>query len=38
MLAAFLMGLAGGQRAMTPLAAVAIAAAGDRLPAGSAVP
>jgi len=34
MLAPFLMGLIGGQRAMTPLAAVAVAAACDRLPAG----
>lgn len=32
MLASFLMGLAGGQRAMTPLAATAIAASVGRLP------
>ena len=33
MLASFLMGLVGGQRAMTPLAAVTLAAASGRLPA-----
>jgi uncharacterized membrane protein len=32
MLASFLMGLVGGQRAMTPLAAVSIAAARGKLP------
>ena len=32
MLASFLMGIVGGQRAMTPLAAVALAAAQGRLP------
>ena len=32
MLASFLMGLVGGQRSMTPLAAVAVAAARDDLP------
>lgn len=38
MLASFLMGLVGGQRAMTPLAAVAIAAARSELPAGNGGP
>jgi uncharacterized membrane protein len=38
MLASFLMGLVGGQRAMTPLAAVAIAAARDELPADTGAP
>lgn len=38
MLASFLMGLAGGQRAMTPLAAVSIAAASGRLPADNGAP
>lgn len=38
MLASFLMGLAGGQRAMTPLATVAIAAARGQLPADSGAP
>jgi len=38
MLASFLMGLVGGQRAMTPLAAVAIAAARDELPADNGAP
>ncbi len=33
MLASFLMGLVGGQRAMTPLAALAMATARDELPA-----
>jgi len=32
MLASFLMGLVGGQRAMAPLAAVSIAAARGKLP------
>lgn len=32
MLSSFLMGLVGGQRSMTPLAAVALAATADRLP------
>ena len=35
---AFLMGLVGGQRAMTPLAAVAIAAARGELPADNGAP
>ena len=38
MLASFLMGLVGGQRAMTPLAAVSIAAARGRLRASDAAP
>ncbi|MFT8245750.1 DUF4126 family protein [Roseomonas sp. BN140053] len=38
MLAPFLMGLVGGQRAMTPLAAVAVAAARGRLPADNGAP
>lgn len=38
MLASFLMGLVGGQRAMTPLATVAIAAARGELPAGNGAP
>ena len=38
MLASFLIGLVGGQRAMTPLAAVAIAAARDELPADNGAP
>jgi uncharacterized membrane protein len=38
MLASFLMGLVGGQRAMTPLAAVAIASARGELPADSGAP
>ena len=38
MLASFLMGLVGGQRAMTPLAAVSIAAACGRLPADNGAP
>lgn len=38
MLSAFLMGLVGGQRAMTPLAAVAVSAASGRLPANSGAP
>lgn len=38
MLASFLMGLVGGQRAMTPLAAVSIAAARGELPADSGAP
>lgn len=38
MLASFLMGLVGGQRSMTPLAAVAVAAARDGLPPGCAAP
>ena len=38
MLASILMGLVGGQRAMTPLAAVAIAAARDELPADNGAP
>jgi uncharacterized membrane protein len=38
MLASFLMGLVGGQRAMTPLATVAIAAARDELPADNGAP
>jgi uncharacterized membrane protein len=38
MLASFLMGLVGGQRAMTPLAVVAIAAARDELPADNGAP
>ncbi|MCQ8239328.1 DUF4126 family protein [Rhizosaccharibacter radicis] len=38
MLRSILMGLAGGQRAMTPLAAVAVAAATGRLPPGNGAP
>ena len=38
MLAAFKMGLVGGQRAMTPLATVAIAAARGELPADNGAP
>lgn len=38
MLASFLMGLVGGQRAMTPLAAVSIAAAYGRLRANDGAP
>lgn len=38
MLATFLMGLVGGQRAMTPLATVAIAAARGELPADNGAP
>lgn len=38
MLASFLMGLVGGQRSMTPLAAVAVAAARDDLPRDCAAP
>ena len=38
MLAPFLMALVGGQRAMTPLATVAMAAARDELPADSGAP
>ena len=38
MLASFLMGLVGGQRAMTPLATVAIAGARGELPADSGIP
>lgn len=38
MLASFLMGLVGGQRAMTPLATVAIAAARGELPTNSGFP
>ncbi|WP_242096078.1 MULTISPECIES: DUF4126 domain-containing protein [unclassified Sphingomonas] len=38
MLASFLMGLVGGQRAMTPLAVVAIAAARDELPDDNGAP
>jgi uncharacterized membrane protein len=38
MLASFLMGLAGGQRAMTPLATVAIAAARGELPVDNGAP
>ena len=38
MLASFLMGLVGGQRAMTPLAAVAIAGARGELPADNGAP
>lgn len=34
MLLSFLMGLVGGQRALTPLAAVSVAAASGRLPVG----
>ncbi len=38
MLAAFLIGLPAGQRSLTPLAAVAVAAARGRLPADSGAP
>ena len=38
MLAAFLMGLVGGQRAMAPLAAVSVAAARGALPADNGAP
>lgn len=38
MLASFLIGLVGGQRAMTPLAAVAVAGARGELPADSGAP
>ncbi len=38
MLASFLIGIVGGQRAMTPLAAVAIAAARDELPVDNGAP
>ncbi len=38
MLASFLMGLVGGQRAMTPLAVVSIAAARGQLPANTGAP
>ncbi|MDX3910684.1 MAG: DUF4126 domain-containing protein [Sphingobium sp.] len=38
MLASFLMGLVGGQRAMTPLATVAIAAARGELPVDNGAP
>jgi uncharacterized membrane protein len=38
MLASFLMGLVGGQRAMTPLATVAIAAARGELPTDNGAP
>ena len=38
MLASFLMGLIGGQRAMTPLATVAVAAARGKLPADNGAP
>ena len=38
MLASILMGLVGGQRSMTPLAAVAVAAAGGHLPRDRAAP
>ena len=38
MLASFLIGLTGGQRAMTPLAAVALAATRGQLPAGNGAP
>jgi len=38
MLASFLMGLVGGQRALTPLATVSVAAARGRLPAGNGAP
>ncbi len=38
MLSSFLMGLVGGQRAMTPLAAVSIAAARGELPADNGAP
>ncbi|WP_375264042.1 DUF4126 family protein [Palleronia sp.] len=38
MLSSFLMGLVGGQRAMTPLAAVALAATNSRLRPGNGAP
>ncbi|MDJ0390070.1 DUF4126 family protein [Roseomonas sp. E05] len=38
MLASFLMGLVGGQRAMTPLVAVSIASATGNLPGGNGAP
>ncbi|WP_156963664.1 DUF4126 family protein [Muricoccus aerilatus] len=38
MLASFLMGLVGGQRGLTPLAAVSVAAARGDLPAGNGAP
>jgi len=38
MLASFLIGLVGGQRALTPLASVSIAAARGELPAGNGAP
>jgi uncharacterized membrane protein len=38
MLASFLMGLIGGQRALTPLATVAVAALRDELPADNGAP
>lgn len=38
MLASFLMGLVGGQRAMTPLATVSVAAACGKLPADNGAP
>ena len=38
MLASFLMGLVGGQRGMTPIAAVAVAAARGELPADNGAP
>ena len=38
MLASFLMGLVGGQRAMTPLASVAVAAARGELPKDNSAP
>ena len=38
MLSSVMMGLVGGQRAMTPLAAVAVAAASGRLPADNGAP
>ena len=38
MLASFLMGLVGGQRAMTPLATVSVAAAQGRLPTDNGAP
>lgn len=38
MIASLLMGLVGGQRAMTPLAAVSVAAAYDLLPADNGAP
>lgn len=38
MLASFLMGLVGGQRAMTPLATVAVAAARGQLPTDNGAP
>ncbi len=38
MLASFLMGLVGGQRAMTPLAAISLAAARGTLPPDNAAP